>query len=123
MTKQDIINKLESYTSTTRAKTKLGNCVYYDVVTGNRCAIGILIPEEDAKYLNTVYKYKSITELYGIRNELEFPESLRKLFKDHDDKFLQDVQDIHDGDNYWDHIGLTQRGVNAIDRLKDRYLI
>lgn len=118
MTKQEIIDKLQSYTSATRAMTGLGNCVYYDEKTGNRCAIGALIPIEDAKYLNTMYRYQSVTELYNLRNESGFPESLRELFKDHDDEFLQRVQNIHDTDKYWDENGLTQKGVEAINNLK-----
>ena len=85
------------------AKNSKGYCTYYDESTGHRCAVGLLVSEEQAKNLPQV-------DIYELN--ISTPE-LPTFFLEYE-KLLADIQDVHD--NYD-----TSLGVNFHDYLKVCY--
>lgn len=97
MNKQEIFDKVLSHMRTQKVRSGVdGACVYYNPDTGNKCAIGALIPTElydpifddlDANFFTGVHKNEHVQEaLLKVGIELN-----------HDMiKFLCSLQIVHD---------------------------
>ena len=95
------------YSLSNRAFSKTKNtCVYYDIETGNSCAVGRLIENKElALSLGTM-------PVNGIFKLL--PENVQILGR----SFLSALQRLHDRGNLWDINGLNSDGINYFNELK-----
>jgi hypothetical protein len=97
ITKQEIFNRVVEHLSTqkTQSVDLSGQCVYLDPRSGNKCAIGIFIPNghEAADVIGSV-KY-----LFN-----DYPD-IEKLFENNSFSLLKDLQDLHDDCRNWNENG------------------
>lgn len=106
-----------------------GQC-YYNPASVNKqeisegCAIGRHLPQELKVKLDNWYGSEgAIEDVYedddkesGISPQ-DFPESLIELGL----KFLTDIQCLHDYDTHWEKRGLSDRGKEYVDSIKEKY--
>lgn len=85
-----------------------GACYYLDKNTGNKCAIGRYIIDENSLEFSGGFK-KLINSYPNC-----IPESIKCL----GDEFLSHIQDLHDINLYWDKDGLNDRGIERIKNIK-----
>ena len=74
------------------------DCTYMDDETGNKCAIGRLLNQDDLEMLRSNNWLKNVSFL-SIRDDLT-----TKKVLDLPTKFLCNLQDLHDDNDYWEHI-------------------
>ena len=91
---------------------KTESCMYWDKSTGNKCLIGMELPEE--KY-NEAYEGKSLTFKNSVFDLL--PVEVQELSK----TFLFQCQCLHDEESYWDEDGLSDRGESKLASIKAKY--
>lgn len=92
-----------------------GGC-YYMKGEGCKCAIGKDLPDDLCKELDSA-KYKDTT----IDNNLIFKQ-LPFTIKSLGQRFLSKIQDLHDTDEYWINLNLSERGLEHIEFIKDVYI-
>ena len=98
---------------TGQAKDDLGTCKYLDECTGNKCAVGLFIPDgHDAQnyhgdVFGLVYEYYK-----GGPNELP-----ALIYYNVD--LLSRLQGVHDGDGNW--FGNTFTGVGPLKGVADKH--
>jgi len=128
-TKIEIINEtVEYYRTRNRAMTAWG-CLYYvtaenlsefpapHVKVGDMCAVGRCLENpEDAGVCPVSQQW----------NTESLDRALKPEYRGHSIHFWQNLQRLHDTDNYWDwneHGGcdLTENGIAYVDVLKERY--
>lgn len=85
-----------------------GACYYLDKNTGNKCAIGRYIINENS--LEFSGNYKKLINSYPNC----IPENIKSL----GDEFLSHIQHLHDSNFYWDDSGLRDEGVERIKYIK-----
>lgn len=100
-----------AYTLLSRSTNEHGNCMYF-TETSIGCAIGRLI--EDKELCKTLDKQKD-TSCSGIFHLL--PKEIQTL----GEKFLDDIQSLHDTKQCWNVNGLTDHGANFVAILKTKY--
>jgi len=105
---QDTIN---FYTLENRALNALGSCKYL-TEDGKKCAVGRYLKkgmEEDLLVCG-----KSATCL--MRDE-EFKKVIPSWMKLLPVSFLQSIQILHDGENYWTDTGLSKEGIHKVKSI------
>ena len=110
--KLKFLNEMVVYYSedVTRRAARDGFCMYLDKYTGNKCAIGRYIIDENS--LNLEGDYDELIE--------EFPDCLPKEIKKLGYMFLINIQNLHDQDYYWCDSGLSKKGLLKVKILKER---
>lgn len=115
---QKMVNDLRGYTSKTRAtyaddEDDDAFCVYYDPKTKNKCLIGKQIPDSILMQLEEYWGGTNIDELFTKSPEVEELEIFKNICID----TLDDLQRIHDINTNYDEKGLTEKGVDNLNRL------
>lgn len=119
-TKLEIIDETVQYYSedVSRRAQEFGTCNYMDDA-GNRCAVGRCLAEEhiyDAADIEGPVR-DLIIEL-GVA---DIDEVLSREYQGHDMFFWDDLQHLHDHEGYWKVGGLTAKGEDWVERMKDKY--
>ena len=107
-----------------------GGCVYYDPITDNRCAIGGIIPLDQAKELGNLaigieglmieYNYLDSFEEEDVRVISQVTlDSIRSQFSECDEDLLDDLQRLHDTVENWRDNRFV--GYGNAERIADRY--
>lgn len=111
----DLLNETVSYYSEDINKRAIKDnfCYYYQADTGHKCAIGRHINYQD--YLNNKLDEGFTVKEYYIFALL--PEHIRRLNED----FLYEVQRLHDGEDYWDVNGLSDKGKYKVLCITNSY--
>lgn len=109
---------VKTYNKTNRAVSGIGGCFYFKEGTVG-CGVGRLIEDKElCKALDVPYdengKSMNSTGVEFIFNRL--PENVKELGVD----FLKEIQLLHDArvHDFWDANGLTQVGVDQVERIK-----
>ena len=92
-----------------RATDDNNSCYYLNKNTGNKCAIGRYIINEDVSHF--FGGYKKLIEIY--------PNCLPKEIKKLGVMFLSHVQFLHDDKEYWNKTGLTPKGIVKLNIIKE----
>lgn len=121
MTTLEIINETVEYYSkdtSRRAATKQGACFYFQISTGNMCAVGrcAILPEELDNSLFTTANIFLFRKLEISDEELFKPE-----YRGHSVEFWIDLQRLHDNNLNWNESGLSPRGKEQVVILKAKY--
>ena len=92
------------------------SCMYWDKSTGNKCLIGMEIPEKkyNKNYENASLEYEKNGEKI-IFNQL--PVAIQELGL----YFLAECQRLHDDEAYWTEKGLSDKGVARLNFIKANY--
>jgi hypothetical protein len=108
MTQQTELETLEEtiqfYSEDTSRRSIIGSSCRYNGPDGKHCAAGRLMTKEGLALEDIEGKSIKANILKHGRNILK-PE-----YREHNLDFLQDIQNLHDDDNYWDIKGLTKQG-------------
>lgn len=96
MNRQDIFNRVAGHLLTQKvaAKDANENCIYLDEATGNRCAIGCLIPDGH-EALNSLSDMEGLLEEYPDLVEL-WQVDIDDQGEENDIDFFNGLQFIHD---------------------------
>lgn len=91
------------------------NCQYKPFKsTSKGCAIGMYIEDvEIQKEMDIIGPIKFIVK--------DKPQLLPKWMLELGGDFLSEVQQLHDGQSYWNRHGLTPLGETIVSRIKDKY--
>ena len=126
MTKLEIIDELIVNGYAKNPKTRgqnpsKTNCIYHNLETGNRCAIGKCITEE---CIDEVGRFEgSVTTLEGYvlsQYNKTLDDIMIEKYRGHDSGFWALVQIYHDSDLNFNEDGLTIKGESRLERLKER---
>ena len=134
LSKLEIINETVSfYSADTKRRSVNGNettpgCKYVSE-DGRSCAVG--------RCLTTKVKDKVATSLYnnsdfqglvvGMVNcswaeaDLNLNKILKPSYRGHNIRFWEDLQSLHDVDDFWNENGLTIKGNQELDNLNKKY--
>ncbi len=99
-----------------RENSKSALCIYSaidEVKTG--CAIGRWLEPDLAKSLDDSEGYSTAVDDYLIFNSL--PEWMRNL----DQKFLFEVQRLHDSSNFWNNSGISSDGETQANLIREKF--
>lgn len=111
-TQQELLeNTINYFTSENRSIDNNSEDCTYITEDGKRCAIGIELTKPLAKKLSINND--------GIEND-DF-DYLPKRLKSMTKSFLINIQELHDGHDYWDKKGLTIQGKRAVKRIVNKY--
>jgi len=116
-TKLEIIAEVEAHfvaNPRNRALDKNKSCVYFDVDTQNKCAVGIFL--KNPEWIEKKFSGLSAVEVF----EKSFT-CLKPEYQIEDVEFWRDLQRFHDYSKLWDSDGLTERGVKFLNYLKETY--
>lgn len=83
----------------------------------NGCAIGRLLPPEVSEAIDILYSSTNIGSDVGSVWK-HIPLELQVLGQD----FFKDLQGLHDDEDYWDESGLTQRGTDKVQQIREKYV-
>jgi hypothetical protein len=130
MTKLEIIEELfdNYYVKDPSKRAANGSiCSYYQERTGNKCAVGMCMLDDDTAihYQNTC----TYSNVCGIETALEiegqskFDDILKERYRGHDLHFWLKVQQLHDNSGFWSAHGLSDAGVDELALLKEVYLM
>jgi hypothetical protein len=121
MTKIEIINETVNFYSedTSRRSKNLGKCMY-NSGDGRHCAIGrCFLPEYREQSSNFEGNSLGVEELSFNYDGLD--KLLLNEYRGHSTRFWVDLQWIHDNDAFWGEHGLTDKGKDKVQELKERY--
>ena len=107
---QDVIDQFSPDPRSTRSVGCKGACKYYPPEYKPKsigCAIGMYLPWKKAAELDKHTKT-------GVGNLVD---ELPKWMKDMNVEFLQNIQTLHDGDDHWLKVGLSVRGMRAVEYI------
>jgi hypothetical protein len=110
----DFLNDTVEYYSEDTSRRSIGigmgTCMYYDERDGKCCAIGRFI--EDKK-LSKELDDEDNSSVNNNNVFLLLPLSLQELGQ----KFLYDIQSLHDQDSKWDENGITPSGTELVNLI------
>lgn len=114
MTKQEVFDDTIKYYSEDPSRRAVcpdnDGCFYWSATSDKRCAIGRLIPEDLAKEFAKANL--PVTCIFSkLPNELQV----------HGEKFLTDLQFLHDIRRFWDGVGLSEQGKEHVALLRTRH--
>jgi hypothetical protein len=136
LSKEEIINETVSFYSadpkrrnvSVNSTTNSAQCNYVST-DGRNCAVG--------RCLTTKVKDKLVTSEYnssdfqglvvGMVNcswaeaDLNLNKVLKPSYRGHNLRFWEDLQSLHDVDDFWDETGLTIKGNQELDNLTKKY--
>lgn len=86
--------------------------MFFDSTTGHKCAVGRLLTDEEAAYLQELDSESTITKImwYLETYDNNLAKSIWSKLSKYPVKYLQDIQQLHDERKYWDDNGLTDYG-------------
>jgi hypothetical protein len=87
-----------------------GSCVYFDRPTGDRCAIGALIPGEELVAYQQVQSFVDLVD----DGYASIPDGVAVVL-------LNDLQCAHDCDDNWTRTGLSAQGWRDLRRIAYDY--
>lgn len=89
-----------------------GDCAYLDS-HGNKCAIGRMLTLEDLARLEArgFLFDTALSDVWGI---IETPR-----VKNLPIRFLEDLQELHDNDTYWDS-SISERGMEYAEKIEEK---
>lgn len=125
LSKAEIINEtIEFYSADiSRRSTQqggLGGCKY-NHENGNHCAVGRFMRP---KYQNQGTKLKGNTNGIGVFLNVQKLKSLDKAllkpYRGHETRFWSKLQSLHDDGHFWEIGGLTEKGKEALEELKNQ---
>lgn len=102
---------------------KGSRCSYYQESTGNKCAVGMCMLNDD-----TAKHYQNLcptSNVHGVNivltdeEKLEFDDIIKEEYRGHDLDFWDEVQCLHDNNDYWTEYGLSEQGIDELRRLKE----
>jgi hypothetical protein len=99
-------------TNVTPNGVKTDSCRYFITKGGPRCAIGILMTEEEAE--------KFERNIGGAICESSFPQ-LPKRLQSLGLEFLSELQQLHDQKSNWTNTGLSEWGQERVNKLLIKY--
>lgn len=110
------------YNSTNRAADG-DKCYYLHAETNRRCAIGRLLSDEQAKYLETNFDYVGLLfdKCYASTHDVQ--KSIYNTLSEYGKSFLIDLQDLHDDGKNWDEDGLSRRGKEYFEHIRSKILL
>lgn len=112
---QKMVNDLRKYTLKTRAIGEVSGdpygCVYYNPETKNKCIIGKQIPHDILMDIEEYWADTSIVELLICVPDIAELDT----FKEVSSQTLDDLQRIHDMNNFYNEMGLTEEGVEQLN--------
>jgi hypothetical protein len=123
-TKLEIIEELfdNYYVKNPSKRAVFGRvCLYYDNDTGNKCAVGMCMLNDDtAKYHQEFYAtdVESLNSSLNGEEEMPLDDILKEEYRGHDIDFWARVQKMHDRHYYWTEHGLTEDGLAELNKLK-----
>ena len=136
-TKLEIIDETVAYYSTHKRATDGRGCFYLYIgdedvgAIETQCAVGRCFTDKTKHSIRQALKLtnnmQSFTHIDGFnikdsRSNENNPEPfLKEEYKGHGVKFWRDLQKLHDNGNFWHNNGLTERGQNIVDRMKENY--
>lgn len=100
-------------------------CAYYEPETGHKCAIGRLITDEEAKYLQSIDCGGTITRIMRtLKNDHvdDLANSIWVKLHKYPVNYLQAIQRLHDEIKHWDENGLTELGRQYASEIKQEIL-
>lgn len=121
-TKIEIIEETVAYYSedvNRRALGELGGCAYL-TEDGRMCAVGrceIDPPKYDEGGPAKTGSYQNGIAAADDRSEIKF----KPEYEGHEMKFWEDLQSLHDEDDYWNANGISERGMDYAEELKKKY--
>ena len=116
MTKLEIIEELfdNGYCKAPSARSVTGDgFCEYQTSDGRMCAAGKCLESPEIEM--------------GPCDDIVYLESkLKQSFKGHEIGFWRDLQELHDGENYWhtdetSQAGMSDEGKNRLTKLKEKY--
>jgi len=124
-TKLEIIEEtVEVYSKVSKRAVQGDVCSYY--LNGNTCAVGRCC-EDPQELERQSLKINSLgANAFSINMDLGgLDKWLKPKYRGHSVNFWADIQLLHDNPTYWKSTllggGLTQAGVNFVERLKREY--
>lgn len=116
---QDVITHFSKNPFELRSVNNINEaCLYMppiDKPLSTGCAIGIFISEKLAKELDDV---GSINYIFQNKSyKISLPKWMQKM----DIKFLQDLQDLHDTNDNWTDINISEIGIKWVEGICNRY--
>lgn len=125
-TKLEIIEETVAYYSEDVFRRGLDTrgCVY-ESVEGKHCAVGrcLINPKklQDAVQ-DDEYESGSICDIYR-QYDGYFQELFKEEYRGHSFIFWKKLQQIHDDSwgEYWTEEGITEKGIEAVNKLKEKY--
>lgn len=116
MTKIEILDETVEYYSKNPRATNKGYCVYV-TVEGNLCGHSRCVkPELRAQIMELGDEVNSNNVIHAFGDEVHL-----KQYQGHNEIFWKDIQQFHDEPLYWQEGGLTDRGIDRIAELKEKY--
>lgn len=111
-------NVIAHYNSENRAVRNF-NCLYFTTKGGPRCAIGMLVSEEEAEDFASKYESISVRGIIErlLAKNLPVPAPLLQF----DTSFLYDLQRLHDCPDFWDKNGISEKGREWADYIISFY--
>lgn len=111
------------YNSTNRADIGGDKCFYLHAETNRRCAIGRLLSDDQAKYLETNFKVVSKLFKNFSTSTNDVQKSIYNTLSEYGKSFLIDLQDLHDDGKNWDEDGLSRRGKEYFEHIRSKILL
>ncbi len=99
-------------------------CSYYQESTGNKCAVGMcMLNDETAKHYETVVStsVKFLNDYLVREEEIELDSIFKEEYRGHGLFFWQSVQNMHDRHYFWTEHGLSEHGIAMLEELKATY--
>lgn len=99
-------------------------CAYYQGSTGNKCAVGMcMLDDETAKHYEAVCPktVKWLNEYLVNEEKMILDDILKIEYRGHDMLFWCRVQDMHDTGYLWTKYGLSENGIANLEKLKAAY--
>lgn len=116
MTQEEfLLSTIEYYSADTNRRNKTPYvCCYFPLKPNSEgCAIGRWLKPELAKELDSMgYTAVKRQEVFN-----RLPIKLKKLTS----SFLQDIQELHDYDSYWEESGLSKEGIEKVNQIIKNY--
>ena len=110
LTAHEIIDEtIAFYQNNPRSKSEDGNCCLYNGPNGEKCAFSrCCTPDSEFKE--------------GRGSILQLNAILLPQYEGQSKRFWDEIQNLHDTDNYWDGNTLTKLGEYEVLRMKNEYL-
>jgi len=115
-TKAEIIEETAAFYNLNNRSVHNDGCVYFAETTGNSCAVGRCL-NADVVGLGSMNKETSAEMLF---EELGF-NILKDEYKIKDISFWQELQFLHDTEDFWSVNGLTGKGLEYKKQLLQKY--
>ena len=118
-TKLEIIEETEKFYSNPANRGTDGNGYVYKTEDGRKCAVGRCLIDKDLAYLRG-----SITDVvsHGVYlNSTQIDALFLSEYKGHEITFWRALQKWHDDSRNFTNIGISDKGLIAIELLKQKY--